>query len=86
MAAGFSFVCVFHYCINKVQCVVSPCCKVHMLVELGRTKTVFKLAWLKSPAMMKKPSGLLVCCSVMAMYGSRSAYLVFAHGECTQRQ
>ncbi len=34
VGAGFSFVCVFHCCINKVQCVVSPCCKVHMLVEL----------------------------------------------------
>ncbi len=68
MGAGLSFVCVFHYCINKVQYVVSPCCKVHMLVELWQN--CLKLAWLKSPAMMKKPSGLFVCCSLMMLYNS----------------
>ncbi len=30
--------------------------------------------------MMKKPSGLFVCCSLMALYSSRSASLAFAHG------
>ncbi len=32
--AGYSLVSVLFCCVNKVQCIVSPCCKVYMLVEL----------------------------------------------------
>ncbi len=31
---GTALYALFFCCVNKVQCVVSPCCKVHMLVEL----------------------------------------------------
>ncbi len=34
----------------------------------GVFQAVFRLVWLKSPAMMKKPSGLFVCCSLMVLY------------------
>lgn len=72
MGAGFSLVCVFLCCVNKV---VLP-----LLQSSHVGKTVFKFAWLKSPAMMKKPSGLFVCCSLIALYSLRSASLAFAHG------
>ncbi len=60
----------------------SPVCYFPLLqsshVDFG--KTVFKLVWLKSLAMMKKPSWLLVCCSLMELYSSQSPSLAFAHG------
>ncbi len=78
MGAGFSFVCVFLCCINKVQCVVSPCCKVHMLVELWQN--CLQVCVVEVTGYDEKAIRFFVCCSLMELYSSRSASLAFAHG------
>ncbi len=60
--------------VNKVQSVVSPWWKVYVLGIFGNT--LFRSAWLKSPAKMRKASGWAVCCSLMCWYRSFSASLL----------